>query len=84
MNQLLVRQAINHAVKMCDKYDNRVVITINGTGGLGDSTEIRPYKGVDFCFDPDLDAIIIKGKDDGRSYIDTNRIKAIYCYKQNI
>ena len=84
MNPLLVRQAINHAIDMCDKYNNRVVVTINGTGGLGNSIEIRPYMGVGFCFDPDLDAIIIKKKDDGRTYIDTESIKAIHCYKQKI
>ena len=83
MNPMLVRQAIGYAVDLCDKYNDRIVITINGTGGMGNSTEIRPYCNEGFCFDPDLNAIIIKKKD-GRTYIDTDSIKTIHCYKQKI
>ena len=50
MNPLLVRQAIEYAVLLCDKYNNRIVITINGSGGIGNSTEIRPYCEEDFRF----------------------------------
>lgn len=83
MNPNLVRAAIRYAIELCDENGNRVVVTINGTGGMADSIDIRPYMGVGFCFDPDLGAIIIKKKE-GRTYIDAESIKTIHCYKQKI
>lgn len=83
MNPKLVRQAIEYAVKLCAKFNDRIVITINGTGGMGNSTEIRPYCNEGFSYDPDLEAIIVKKKE-GRTFIDTDSIKAIHCYKQEI
>ena len=83
MNPLLVRQAIEYAVLLCDKYNDRIVITINGCGGLGNSTEIRPYCNEYFCFDPILNAITIT-RNDGKTFIDTDSIKTIHCYKQKI
>lgn len=62
MNPKLVRQAKEYAVKLCAKFNDRIVITINGTGGMGNSTEIRPYCNEGFSYDPDLEAIIVKKK----------------------
>lgn len=59
MNPDLVRKAMEYAVSLCDEYNDRIVITITGSGGLGDSTEIRPYCNEYFCFDPILNAITI-------------------------
>ena len=42
MNTDLVRKAMEYAVLLCDEYNDRIVITITGSGGLGDSTELRP------------------------------------------
>lgn len=83
MNPKLVRQAIEYVVKLCAKFNNRIVITINGTGCMGNLTEIRPYCNEGFSYDPDLEAIIVKKKE-GRTFIDTDSIKAIHCYKQKI
>lgn len=83
MNPKLVRQAIEYAVKLCAKFNDRIVITINGTCGMGNSTEIRPYCNEGFSYDPDLEAIIVKKKEGG-TFIDTDSIKAIHCYKQKI
>lgn len=83
MNPLLVRQAIEYAVSLCDKYNDRIVITINGSGGLGNSTEIRPYCREGFRFVPDLNAIIVT-RSEGQTFIDTDSIKTIHCYKQKI
>ena len=83
MNPLLVRQAIEYAVLLCDKYNNRIVITINGSGGMGNSTEIRPYCEEGFRFVPDLNAIIVT-RTEGKTFIDTDSIKTIHCYRQKI
>lgn len=83
MNPLLVRKAIECAVSLCDKYNDRIVITINGSGGWGNSTEIRPYCNEAFCFNPDLNAIIVT-RSGGQTFIDTDSIKTIHCYKQKL
>ena len=83
MNTDLVRKAMEYAVSLCDEYNDRIVITITGSGGLGDSTEIRPYCNEYFCFDPILNAITIT-RNEGKTFIDTDSIKAINCYKQKI
>lgn len=80
MNQELVRKAIEYAVSLCDMYNNRIVITINGSGGMGNSTEIRPYCNEGFSFDPRLNAIIVT-RTEGKTFIDTDSIKTINCYK---
>lgn len=83
MNPLLVRKAIECAVMLCDKYNDRIVITINGSGGFGNSTEIRPYCNEGFRFVPELNAIIVT-RTEGQTFIDTDSIKTIHCYKQKI
>ena len=83
MNTDLVRKAMEYAVSLCDEYNDRIVITINGCGGLGNSTEIRPYCEEDFRFVPDLNAIIVT-RTEGKTFIDTDSIKTIHCYKQKI
>ena len=83
MNPDLVRKAIEFAVSLGNKYNDRIVITITGSGGLGDSTEIRPYCEEGFRFVPALNAIIV-ARSEGQTFIDTDSIKAIHCYKQKI